>query len=60
MEKCAGYDSWQQPSPLSCRPFDAVAESGFREVLKSLFSNIWLHYVSIETLRVPLNSSKRL
>lgn len=35
--------------------FDVVAESEVREVLKSLVSNIWLHYVSITRLDVPLD-----
>lgn len=34
--------------------FDAVAESEVREVLKSLVSNIWLHYVSVMRPDVPL------
>lgn len=42
-------------SNLDCPLFDAVAESEFREVLKSLVSTIWLHYVSIVRPDVPLH-----
>lgn len=48
-----GYDSWQKP--LSSPLFDAVAELGFREVLKSLMSNIWLRQVSVTGPKVRLD-----